>query len=100
VGRVAGRRPVGWGSVQRVQNAFHDASEIVIDIRIPETKNSQALWEEKCVTDLIRLRTRGQSMMTSICLDDEPGPEWNEVHDVAADRGLSPKVKPERFQLA
>jgi hypothetical protein len=97
VGRVAGRRPVGWGSVQRVQNAFHDASEIVIDIRIPEPKNPEALREEKCVANLIPLRAKKRSMLTSVGLDDEPGSERNEVHDVAADRHLSPKMKSERL---
>jgi hypothetical protein len=43
MGRVAGRRPVGWGSVERRYNVFHDAGQIGIDIRIPETKNSEAL---------------------------------------------------------
>ena len=86
--------------VQRVQDALQDTNEIVIDIRIPETKNSEALREKKCVTNLIRLDARRHSVLTSIGFDDEPGPERNEVHDVAADRCLSPKVKPERFQLA
>ena len=39
VGRVAGRRPVGWGlPVQRSQHALHDPAEIAIDIGIPERR--------------------------------------------------------------
>jgi hypothetical protein len=86
--------------VQRSQDAFHDPGEILVNIGIPEPKNSEALREQKCVTILIGLRARRQSMMTSVGLDDEPGSERNEVHDVTADRRLSPKMKPERLQLA
>jgi hypothetical protein len=108
MGRVAGRRPVGWGwqrsagwgLVQRSQNALHHPSEILINIGIPEPKNPEALSEEKCVTDLIGQRGPRQSVLTSIGFDHEPGTERNEVHDVTTDRRLPPKLETERLQLA
>jgi hypothetical protein len=98
--RVGWQRSAGWGLVQRSQNALHHPSEILINIGIPEPKNPEALSEEKCVTDLIGQRGPRQSVLTSIGFDHEPGTERNEVHNVATDRRLSPKLEPERLQLA
>ena len=46
---------------------------------------------------LPRLR---EAVLTSICFDDEPGSERNEVDDIGTDGRLSPDVKPEPLQLA
>src|SRR4051812_18874003 len=49
--RERSERCVGWGSVQRAHDALHHPGEIVIDIRIPEPKNPEAVREEKCVAN-------------------------------------------------
>jgi hypothetical protein len=89
-----------WGVFQGNQNAFHHASEIGIDVRIPESKNSKTLRLQEGVANLIRSSTLRHSVLTAIRFDNELGSERNEVDDVAADRRLSPEMKAEGFQLA
>jgi hypothetical protein len=42
-----------WNVLQRIEDAFNHAREIGIDIRIPESKNFEALRLQKCVANLI-----------------------------------------------
>ena len=91
--------PVGWGFVQRIQNAFHDSGKVGIHIRIPEPKNSEALRHKKGVTSVIRLRSLMQPVLTSICFDDQPASEANEVDDIGTNGRLSAEIDPERLQL-
>ena len=85
---------------QCTQNAFHHAFEIGVDVRIPESKNLEALRLQKTVAKLIRARALGHSVLTAIGFYDESGLERNEVDDVTPDRCLSPEMKAEAFQFA
>jgi hypothetical protein len=99
VGRVAGRRPVGWG-IQGTENAFHHPREIGINVRIPESRNSEALRLQKGIANLIRPGALRHSVLTAICFDNESRSERNEVDDVTVDRCLSPEMEAERLQFA
>ena len=85
---------------QRTQNTFHHASEIGIDVRIPESKNSKTLQLQKGVASLIGSSTLRHSMLTAIRFDNQLGSERNEVDNVPADGCLSPEMKAEGFQFA
>jgi hypothetical protein len=85
---------------QRTQNAVHHAREIGINIRIPKSKYPETLRPQKRIANLVRLSTVRQSVLATICFDNEPGSEGHEVDNVTADRGLSPKVITKRLQFA
>ena len=84
---------------QRTQNAFHHSREIGINVRIPESKNSEALRLQKGVANLIRSSALRHSVLAAICFDNELASERNEVDDVTADGCLSPEMKAESFQF-
>src|SRR6266849_1809330 len=91
---------VRWRIPQRTQNAFHYPSEIAINVRIPESKNSKTLRLQKGVANLIRSSTLRHSVLTTVCFDNELRSERNEVDDVTADGCLSSEMKAEGFQVA
>jgi hypothetical protein len=90
----------GRNVFQCTQNAFHHTFEIGVDVRIPESKNLEALRLQKSVANLIRACALEHSMLTAIGFYDESGLERNEVDDVTSDRCLSPEMKAEAFQFA
>ena len=85
---------------QRAQNAFHHPREIGVDIRIPESKNFEALRLQEGVANLIRSSAVRQAMLTAVSFNDELGSERDEVDDVTANRRLPPEMKAEGLQFA
>ena len=79
--------------VQHTQNAFHHPGEIGIDIRIPESKNPEALRLQKGVARLIRSSAFEHSMLTAVGFDDEFRPKRNKVDDVGTDGRLPAEMK-------
>ena len=88
------------GGIQGTENAFHHPGEIGINVRIPKSKNSEALRLQKGVANLIRSSALRHSVLAAICFDNELASERNEVDDVTADGCLSPEMKAEGLQFA
>jgi hypothetical protein len=74
--------------------------EVLINIRIPEPKNLESLRAQKTVSNPIRPNTFRQSVLTTICLDDQLGPKGNKIDNVRTNRRLSTKVITEALQFS
>ena len=57
------------GIVQANRNRFHYAIEVVVDIRIPETKNAKATSFEKRIANLIVALLLGTPMLSAVSLN-------------------------------
>jgi hypothetical protein len=91
---VAGRRPAGWGRLTQCSvDNFKNAFEVLIDFAVPKTQYAETRVAEMTITKTVAPGVVVQIVLTSIDLDNEPMLQACEVHDVAAFRSLTTKMK-------